>query len=96
MLALANIAPDECLSLYQLAKKGDLEAARKLQFRLLPVNQAVTAGFGIGGLKQAMDLLGLKGGDPRRPLEPLSPKQIGELTTILEEGGLMAKADKKG
>lgn len=85
--ALANIAPDECVELFHLARDRDhLAAARELQFRLLPVNQAITARFGVAGLKQAMNLLGWRGGEPRRPLVPLSPEEITELGRVLEAG----------
>ena len=88
ILALANVAPELCVSLHDLVTRGDLDGARKLQYRLLPVNQAVTARFGIAGLKHALDLLGFRGGEPRRPLEPLSRKQQEELARVLEGAGL--------
>jgi len=88
ILALSNIAPNECVSLWNLATRGDIDSARSLQYRLLPVNQAITARFGISGLKQAIDSIGLIGGETRRPLEPLSAKQQEELQQILDAGGI--------
>ena len=84
ILALANIAPDECLQLYNLFLAGNNEEALKLQNKLIPVNRAVTSKYGVAGLKAAMDILGYDGGNPRLPLEPLSEAQIIELKIILK------------
>jgi 4-hydroxy-2-oxoglutarate aldolase len=87
-LATANIAPDECCAIQDLWESGRHEEARGLQFRLLPPNRAVTARWGIPGLKAAMDLLGWYGGPPRPPLLPLSETERAELRVILAEAGL--------
>jgi 4-hydroxy-2-oxoglutarate aldolase len=89
ILALANIAPESCVSMLELVERGDLEAARRLQYRLLAVNQAVTARFGIAGLKRAMDLLGYRGGLPRSPLLPLRPEEEAELVAVLRRAELL-------
>lgn len=67
-LALGNVAPNECAELLELVDAGRLEEARALANRLMPVNAAVTARFGIGGLKIAMEMMGFHGGEPRLPL----------------------------
>ena len=71
-LALANILPDECCKLVSLFKEGNLEEARELQKTLLEPNNTVTTKYGVPGLKYALDLLGYKGGYPRRPLTQIS------------------------
>ena len=68
ILALANVASAECVRVYDLVKTGRLDEARDLYLRLLPVNEAVTARFGIAGQKAAMDMLGYFGGEPRSVL----------------------------
>jgi len=95
VLALANIAPQECVLLCDMVQRGEIEAARNLQYRLLPVNQAVTARFGIVGLKLALDRIGLHGGDARRPREPLSRKEEEELQRILEDGTIKSVTAQK-
>lgn len=67
-MALANILPDECVLLMELFAQGKFDEARALAWRLMPINAAVTTRYGIGGLKVAMDCIGLHGGDPRSPL----------------------------
>nr|PZN40528.1 MAG: dihydrodipicolinate synthase family protein [Bacillota bacterium] len=89
VLALANVAPAETVRLYRLFRSGEWEAARRLQAALTPVNEAVTARFGIPGVKAAMDLRGLYGGPPRRPLLPLDPAAREELRGILARAGLL-------
>lgn len=90
ILALANLAPDLCLELYGHFGEGRLARAAALQRRLIPVNHAVTGGFGIAGLKAAMDMLGYYGGPVRAPLLDLSSGERQTLREVLEEGGLFS------
>jgi len=69
ILAVANVAPQECVRIRNLFNKGKMSEARALQERLTPLAKAVTTKYGIGGLKMAMDLAGYFGGDPRSPLK---------------------------
>jgi dihydrodipicolinate synthase/N-acetylneuraminate lyase len=39
---------------------------------MLPVANAVTSGYGVAGLKAALDLAGYVGGSPRSPLLPIT------------------------
>lgn len=87
-LAIANIMPDLCVELFEAARDGELTKARQLQQRLMAPNAAVTSGMGISGLKKAMDLIGLCGGAPRLPLQPLSDENTAKLRAILSEAGL--------
>jgi len=89
VLALANVAPQQCVKIYELLKDGNFEAAKKLQLKMIPVNQAVTATYGVPGLKAAMDMLGYFGGDPRPPLLPASDKEKSEIRNILIKAGLL-------
>jgi len=90
VLALANVAPEACVRIQQLLRQGDIEAARALQIRMLPVNTAVTATYGVPGLKAALDMLGYFGGDPRPPLLPASEKERSEIKAILKTAGLLS------
>lgn len=87
--ALANIAPEQCYRIYCYAQEGRHEEARQLQLRMIPPNTAVTARFGVPGLKQALDWLGYYGGPVRSPLGPLDEAQQATLRAILVEGGIM-------
>jgi 4-hydroxy-2-oxoglutarate aldolase len=89
VLALANVAPQNCVKIYELIKQGDYEAARQLQLKMIPLNQAVTATYGVPGLKATMDMLGYFGGDPRPPLLPSSEKDKSEIREILIKAELL-------
>ncbi len=87
--ALANVAPRECLQLMDLYERGKLDDARALQARLIPANTAVTSGYGVAGLKAALQLLAHYGGEPRRPLAPLGEGERLRLRTIFAEADLL-------
>ena len=87
--ALANLAPEACVKIFNLVKGGDIDAARQLQLKMIPVNQAVTAIYGVPGLKVAMDMCGYFGGDPRPPLLPSSEPERFEIEAILKKAGLL-------
>lgn len=89
VLALANVAPEACVQIQKLVEQGHMEAARQLQLRMLPVNTAVTATYGVPGLKAALDMLGYFGGDPRPPLLPASEKERSEIREILKKAELL-------
>ncbi len=89
ILALANIAPVECIRIHELTEKGELKEALDLQNKLIPVNKAVTARYGVPGLKYAMDLTGYYGGEPRSPLSPLNESGKEDLKQILTTAGLI-------
>ena len=87
--ALANIAPREVLELQALFEQGRLDEARTLQARLVPPNSAVTSGYGVPGLKAALQFVAHYGGAPRRPLPPLGDEARVRLRAILAEADLL-------
>jgi len=88
-LALANIFPNECARVQKLFEAGKLQEARDLQMNLIDSNNAVTARWGIPGLKAAMEMIDLYGGDPRPPLMPLKEADREELRKILTKTGFL-------
>jgi 4-hydroxy-2-oxoglutarate aldolase len=91
-LALANVFPNECVRLQTLFEAGKMKEARDLQMTLIDSNNAVTARWGIPGLKAALDMIGLYGGDPRPPLMPLGEANREELRKILTRTGFLPQA----
>jgi 4-hydroxy-2-oxoglutarate aldolase len=89
IMALASVAPRQLDELIRLFKDGAMEAARRIQLKLIDANTAVTAGFGIPGLKAAMEMIGMYGGPVRSPLLPLSGEQRESLKRILTKAGLL-------
>ena len=90
VLALANVTPETCVKIHGLVQAGDFEAARQIQLKMIPVNKAVTATFGIAGLKTALDLLGYFGGEPRAPLLPSSDETKTAVENTLKQAGLLS------
>ncbi len=81
--ALANIAPNECAEVYNSVLNGDYNTALKLQKRMLELNKAVTAKYGVAGLKKAMDMMGYSGGEVRMPLSGLKENEAAEIEKIV-------------
>jgi len=89
IMALANIAPEQCYNIYQYTQEERYKDARQVQLKMIPANTLVTARFGVPGLKLALDWLGYYGGPPRSPLAPLDKAQQATLRTTLIEGGIL-------
>lgn len=88
-VALGNVLPEQCCKLVGLFKEGKIEEARELQLKLIEINFMVTGGMGIPALKAAMDMLGYKGGIPRRPLRPLEEDKSKVVKAALEKLGVL-------
>lgn len=88
--ALGNVAPQECVAIFDLWHAGKLEDARAVQLQVVALNKAVTSKWGVPALKAAQDMLGYYGGEPRRPLLPLGEKERTELRKIMVKAGVLA------
>ncbi len=82
IIALACAAPRAALLLYRAFVAGDYQKAGLIQRIIAPAAGAVTGKNGIAGLKTAMELEGLQGGLPRRPLLPLQSEQQVDLAHV--------------
>ncbi|HEU5235725.1 MAG TPA: dihydrodipicolinate synthase family protein [Pyrinomonadaceae bacterium] len=85
ILAVGCAAPEICLAVYRAVESGDLDRARALQQRLTPLARAVTATYGIGGLKAAMDMAGYVGGAVRAPLRLPNEEARAEIERLLRD-----------
>ena len=87
ILALASALPEKCAELYEVTRRGQLEAARELQKNLLRASKLIVSELGIPGVKFVMDQRGYRGGAPRLPLLPLSEaakRRVLELLATFE------------
>jgi len=64
---------------------GDRDLAERLQGTLTPVARVIVGRLGVPGVKYAMDVLGLVGGAPRPPLEPLDETGRAEVAQVLAD-----------
>jgi 4-hydroxy-2-oxoglutarate aldolase len=85
IVAVANVVPEICVELYTLARAGKHDEAKALQRRLTPLAAAVTGGFGIPGLKLAMEIAGYVGGEVRGPLRPAKPDARDVIARLYED-----------
>jgi 4-hydroxy-2-oxoglutarate aldolase len=87
VLSLANVVAEACVEVYQLYQKGEIKEAWEKQHHLVTVNQMVSGTYGVAGVKAAMNIAGFKGGEPRRPLRPLTTEEKADLKERLSETG---------
>ena len=85
---VGNIVPKDVISLISIFEEGDLEEARRLHFRLLPLCQAMFIETNPMPVKEAMNILDMGVGDVRLPLVRMLPENIKKLTKALADYGL--------
>lgn len=84
ILAVANVLPNQCVSLVELAREGRHQEALTIQRRITHLAQLVSSVHGVPGLKAAMDLLGFCGGPVRSPLQSLSDRARDEVARAVK------------
>jgi 4-hydroxy-tetrahydrodipicolinate synthase len=84
-----NIAPRDVADMAAKFKKGDLEGARKLHYKLLPLIKAVFIETNPIPVKTAMSLMGMIEPDLRLPLCPMSEANLEKLKKALKDYGLL-------
>jgi 4-hydroxy-tetrahydrodipicolinate synthase len=81
----ANIIPRQCVELYTLTTSSELDKARELYYRMLPLGDMFELeGKFIQYLKAGSALLGRPVGKPRRPLLPPQDEDVRRLKEALE------------
>jgi dihydrodipicolinate synthase/N-acetylneuraminate lyase len=86
---VADVAPAECVALYEHCRAGVLEPARELYRRLLPLGRFDMTPKLVQYFKAAMDEVGLAGGPtrpPRLPLTDAERKELGAALGVLRAG----------
>ena len=80
---VADVAPSECVALWEACQAAELERARELYRRLLPLARFDMRPKLVQFFKAAMDARGLVGGDCRPPRMPLTEAEREELDAAL-------------
>ncbi len=86
---VADVAPRECVALYEHCAAGELDAAREVYQRLLPLARFDMTPKLVQYFKAAQDEAGLAGGPCREPRLPLTAGEREELLAalaVLREG----------
>jgi 1-pyrroline-4-hydroxy-2-carboxylate deaminase len=80
---VADVAPGECIALYEACRAGELDAAREVYMRLLPLARFDMSPKLVQYFKAALDDAGLAGGPCRAPRAPLSEAELADLRAAL-------------
>jgi 4-hydroxy-tetrahydrodipicolinate synthase len=87
--ATASVMPRLVVEIYEAFRGGDLPRALAAQERLHPLRVA----FGLGSfpvvVKDALNLIGIPVGPPRRPIRPLTGEARDRLRAVLKEMGAL-------
>jgi 4-hydroxy-2-oxoglutarate aldolase len=96
IVAVACIAPEAAVAVYERFRAGDVGAAGAAQARIGPLHTEVVAGLGVAGIKCALDLVGYAGGDPRPPLRPVDDRARRAVADALGRAGLGGRGRQGG
>lgn len=91
IVAVAALVPDHCVRIWTLVREGRIDEAREVQRRLIPIARSVGTGYGVPGLKAALDLMGFAGGPPRAPLRPLPSHAVDMIRAQLDALGIVTR-----
>ena len=89
--AILTIFPEQCVKQWEAVITGNIEGAKLIQVRLLPVWQLVISDgmYFPGRLKAILITLGRNGGLPRRPILEPSTEIVEQLHTALQHAKLL-------
>ena len=85
----ANVAPQMMKELYDAFKSGNMDKAREMHYRLMPLYSALFIDTNPIPVKKALELMGMPAGKPRPPLVELSEEKTEKLRKVLESLGLI-------
>lgn len=91
VVSVANFLPCPCSYLYQLFTEGRFDEARELHSRISRLNQAISGVWGVPGVKAAMDIAGLRGGQPRYPLAAVTGDEARKIRQQLAKEGFISE-----
>jgi 4-hydroxy-2-oxoglutarate aldolase len=92
ILAVSLFAPALTNAVYDAVQRKDPATAESLQARLTPLAKKIVGELGPAGVKAAMDCVGLRGGPPRSPLQPLGKADLDRVRQLLRDAELSVAA----
>ncbi|MCS7124784.1 MAG: 4-hydroxy-tetrahydrodipicolinate synthase [Candidatus Bathyarchaeota archaeon] len=85
VVAVANAFPKLCVGLYEAFKRGSLQKAAEMQRAVNHINDVLVKRFNqLSAIKEAMQMLGLPAGYPRKPALPLEPMEKAEVKRLVD------------
>ena len=90
IVAIGNVIPEICVSLYKAFKEGKTTEAAKHQMMASFINKVlIKERSQIAALKEAMRLRGIEAGVPRQPILPLNGREKKEVAVALRSVSLI-------
>lgn len=83
----SHVVGEQMGEMISLAERGDVDGARKIHNRLLPIYKALFLTTSPIPVKAAMGLIGQPVGPPRLPLVPATKDEIAAVEKALEDAG---------
>jgi 4-hydroxy-tetrahydrodipicolinate synthase len=87
----SNVAPRLVSEMVRAFRKGKIEEARELHYRLSPLFKALFLETNPAPVKAALEMMGLPAGPPRLPLVEISQQNREILRKVLIDLGLLKK-----
>lgn len=83
-IATSGVVPEVVMRLYNHFRRGELDAAREIQFKLLSLIEVLVFGADFPeGVRQALILRGFRMGAGRQPLSPLQQLDLDAVRKVL-------------
>lgn len=82
VVVMGNVFPEIPVQLYRAFIQGNYEKAVQLQYKILEIRAALKGPY-ISTYKEALDILGKRGGYARKPLRELTPEEKEKLKVKL-------------
>lgn len=85
---LANVAPKKTHDMVAAYLEGDVVTSRKMQLEALPLCEALFCEVNPIPVKAALNLMGFKVGELRRPLSRIEPEHYAQVKKALQDYGI--------
>lgn len=90
IIALGNIAPTMAVDLFNFVQRRNIEKAKEVYFKLLPIARAIGSEFNFPApVKESIRLLGRPAGPTRSPIVPMTEQEIETIKEALKYAGLL-------
>lgn len=89
IIVLAGLFPEIYVGLYKAFKSGDLAEARRLQMEAIKVRLVLKEGPYVSTYKAVLNLLGRRGGYPKKPLRMPTREEMSRIEAGLRQLGYL-------
>ncbi|WKZ33115.1 MAG: 4-hydroxy-tetrahydrodipicolinate synthase [Thermodesulfobacteriota bacterium] len=91
----SNVVPGMVSDMIKAFRRGDLNGARDLHYRLEPLNRAMFVETNPVPVKTALSMMGMIGPEMRLPLVGMKDENRERLASVLDGFGLLAKGARR-